>query len=57
MGEAGLVRSGEGLGDGLREVDALQREIEGDSAVAALGLRRALLQPRLQLPRRLREGG
>jgi hypothetical protein len=32
----------------LREVDALQREIEGDSAVAALGLRRALLQPRLR---------
>ena len=40
---AGLIRSEERLSDGLKEVDALQREIEGDSAVAARRLRRAQL--------------
>jgi succinate dehydrogenase/fumarate reductase flavoprotein subunit len=43
---AGLIRSEEGLRDGLKEVYALQREVEGDSAVAALRLRRALLAAR-----------
>ena len=43
---AGLIRSEEGLREGLEEVDALQRRIDGTDGLGALRLWRALLVAR-----------